>query len=110
MLPRAKLPQDPRDVETNASIAEHRKQVKENAASAAASKSRHGTDCETGPRHDDFGRECDRYICNGPRDTESRSYRRGPLYDHRAVLTTVDCKRNGSAHDLTWLGHRSPLK
>src|SRR6266568_5232874 len=82
VLPRPKLPQDPCDVETNASIAEHRKQVKENAASAAASKSRHGIDCETGPRHDDFGRECDRYICNGPRDTESRSFRRGRFYEH----------------------------
>jgi hypothetical protein len=53
-------------METNASIAQHRKQVKENAATAAASKSRHGTDCETGPRHDDFEGECGRYICNCP--------------------------------------------
>ena len=22
---------------------------------------------------------------------------------------TVDCKRNGSAHDVTWIGHRWPL-
>jgi hypothetical protein len=45
---RGKLPHDPRDVETNASIAQHRKQVKEDAANAEMSKDRHGPIVEPG--------------------------------------------------------------
>jgi hypothetical protein len=51
-------------METNASIAQHRKQVKEDAANAESSKDRHVTDCETGPRRDGAERECDRYNCD----------------------------------------------
>ncbi len=52
-------------METNASIAGYREQVKEDATNAEAGKGRHVTDCETGPRRDDVEPERDRYNCDG---------------------------------------------
>jgi hypothetical protein len=43
---RSQLPHDSREVETNAPISEHGKQMKDDAASGEASKSRHAADCE----------------------------------------------------------------
>jgi hypothetical protein len=48
-------------VETNTSIAQHRKQVKEDAADAEASNDLHVADCEYAPRHDDLAQERNRH-------------------------------------------------
>jgi len=51
-------------VKPSASIAWHRQQVKEDAANPEASKGRHVTYCETGPRRDNVEQERDRYNCD----------------------------------------------
>jgi hypothetical protein len=52
-------------VETNAAIAHHRKEVKEDAADAEVSKGHHVADCETGRCRDGVEEKRDRYSCDG---------------------------------------------
>ena len=88
-------------MKTNASITGYREQVKEDATNAEASNGRHVTDCETGPRRDDFEKERDRYSCDvcqppslrsGPLATEARTV--SPGFD--GARTESDLRPPGS--------------
>ena len=52
-------------MEANASIAEHRTQVKEDAANGESGKGRHVTDYGIGSRRYDVDQERDRCNCDG---------------------------------------------
>jgi hypothetical protein len=70
---RSYLPDHSGNVETNAMISEHGKQMKEDAADGETSKSRHAADCETGSRFDLLDDGADDTLVSGRRDGQRRT-------------------------------------